>query len=243
MTKARMVAALACAGLLASVTSASAQGASADHGFLNVSGGYQASKQTVTSSASFSLYDETATVSTSRQIKGGGFFDVTGGFHVAGPFAIGLSFSARSAKSDATVQGSIPDPIFYDANRSVTSTASNLAHNEKWVGVLAAFVVPATDKIDVMLFVGPAVAFVKHDVPGSAAVVEAAGGPQITLATTSVKKSVWGFMGGVDLRYMFASHVGVGAFVRYDRARVNLSSSARLIVGGLQGGGGIRLKF
>lgn len=245
MVHPRTIAALVCAGVLVPVATAWAQGVVAwtDRGFVNVSGGYQAGKQDVTTSSSFPLYDETATLSTSRTIKGGGFFDVTGGMRVTGNWAAGVSISHRSASSDATVQGSIPDPIFYDANRSVTTSAPGLAHRETWVAILGTYVLPAIDKMDVMVFVGPALAHVSHDVPSSATVTEGDGGPYLNLTADSVTKSVWGVMGGVDVRYLVTTHFGAGAVLRYDHATANISSSTKLTLGGFQIAGGLRVRF
>jgi Outer membrane protein beta-barrel domain len=243
MVNTRTIAALLCAGLLGpAVTARAQQIAWTDRGFVNVSGGYQSGKQDVAANFSFTLYDENATVDTSHRIKGGGFFDVTGGVRVGGNWAVGVSFSARSVKSDGTVQASLPDPIFYNANRSVSSTVSGLGQREKWVGILGTYVVPATDKMDVMLFVGPAVAHVSDDVPASATVTEAAGGPQVAIAVNKVNKSVWGFTGGVDVRYLFTKALGVGAFVRYDHARASINST-KITLGGFQVAGGLRVRF
>jgi hypothetical protein len=68
---------------------------------------------------------------------------------------------------------------------------------------------------------------------------------------TEVKKTVVGFNVGADITWSLAPHLGVGTVTRYSRAKVTLDPGAESAVsraielhaGGLQIGGGIRLRF
>ena len=52
-----------------------------------------------------------------------------------------------------------------------------------------------------------------------------------------------GFNVGGDVAYMFQPHVGVGADVRFTRARIALTDTATVTAGGAHIGGGLRLRF
>lgn len=230
------------AGLL-SATAAGAQTLQwTDRGFLNVSGGIQAGKKDVTGTLSFPLYDETATVTTTREVKGSPIWDVTGGMRVWNNFAVALSVSGRSADSDGVTEASIPNPVFYDQPRAVTGSVSDMKHSELWTSVLVGWMYPVTDKFEVMAMAGPTVARVKHEVVRDVSVVEAAT-PTVTVGLETAKKSVWGLMAGVDGRYLVTDRIGVGAFLRYAAATANLTPTIKLKVGGFQVGAGVRVKF
>ncbi len=213
-----------------------------DRVFLNVSGGLQTGKKEVASTVSFPLYDETATVATSREVKGPAIWDVTGGVRVWSNMAVALSVSGRTGDSDGLTTAVIPHPAFYDQPRSVTGTVPGMKHSELWTSVLFAWMMPVTDKFEVMAMLGPTVAAVKHETAAGASIVEGSS-PTVTVNLETIDKSVWGVMAGVDGRYLVTKHIGVGAFLRYVKAQGNLTSTTKLDVGGLQVGAGVRIKF
>ena len=90
---------------------------------------------------------------------------------------------------------------------------------------------------------GPAVVSVKHDVPGSVSVTEAAGGPAVAVSVDRVSKSFTGYQVGVDLRYLITEQIGVGGFVRYAGAGGTLDGAGDLDLGGAQIGVGVRLRY
>lgn len=230
------------AGLL-SATDASAQMIQwTDRVFLNASVGIQPGTKTVASSISLPLYDETAVIGTTRDVKSSPIWDVTGGMRVWSNLAVALSVSGRSANSDGVTTASIPNPVFYDQPRTVNGSVNDMKHSELWTSVLFGWMYPVTDKFEVMVMAGPTVASVKHEIVSGVTVAEAST-PTVTVALETVDKSVWGLMAGVDGRYLLTSNIGVGAFARYAAAKVNLTSTTKLEVGGFQVGAGIRIKF
>lgn len=214
-----------------------------DRGFVNVNGGGPSKSKEIQTNFSFGLYDETATVDISQTHKGGGFFELSGGYRVWNNVALGLSFMKRSADTDGTLTASVPDPVGFNLPRSVTATLAGLQHRETWVGVPITYVIPVTDKIDVMVFGGPAVAKVTQDFIVGVTTAEGTGGPTVTTTRETVKKSYWGYQLGVDLRYLFTKRFGAGGFVRISRADGNLTSTVRADLGGFQAGGGLRVRF
>lgn len=213
-----------------------------DRGFLNVSGGVKTGAKDVTTTLAYPLYDETATVETSRSVGDGFLWDVTAGVRVWKNMAIGASVAGRSANGDGTTAASIPHPIFYDQPRSVTGSIAGMKHRELWGSLLAVWVFPVTSQLEVMAMAGPTVVRVEHELAGSVAVTEAST-PGVTVSLSTVSKSVWGATAGLEGRYMFTKRFGLGAFARYSGAKVNLTSTTKLDVGGLQMGAGIRVRF
>jgi opacity protein-like surface antigen len=71
-------------------------------GFVNINVGAQAASRTVDLSESFSLYNETATISSSQKIGSGALFDISGGYRVWRNVSAAIGFSNFSKSSDAT---------------------------------------------------------------------------------------------------------------------------------------------
>jgi hypothetical protein len=211
--------------------------------FLNISPAVQTGTRTVASNFTFDLYDETATVGVTRDVKGSSFIDLTVGAALLDNIGVALSFNTRSAASDGAVTGSIPDPISFDAHRNVTSSIIGLAHRETWIGIQGVYGIGLRPKLDLILMGGPALAKVEHDLATGATVTETPSGPTINVATSRQSESMWGFIVGADVRYLFHENFGAGGFVRFAGAKGTLSSGLDLEVGGLQVGVGLRVRY
>jgi len=211
-----------------------------DRGFVAVDGGVQAGSHDFNTSDTFSLYGEDATLTTKQRSKGGGLFDVRAGYRVWRNLAIGAGFSWTQSKGDITIQGSIPHPFFTDQFRDVSLTQVDAQHTESAVHLSGTWMVPVTDKVDVGVSAGPSILFVKHDTVPALQIGEP--GPTAVATITEESETTVGFHAGVDVRYMLNSRVGVGGLARYTWGKVDLSTG-QLTVGGMQLGGGLRLRF
>ena len=214
-----------------------------DKGYVSVNGGVQAGSHDLSESGSFPLYDETATFASTNKVKGGPLFDIGGAYRVWGKNLLaGLSISHVGSKSDGSVTGSIPDPVFFDRPRSVSKSFSDLKHSETAVHLDAIWVMPVANKIDVALFLGPTIFSVKQDTIPSLTITEP--GPTVTSTVASSSKTAVGFNVGVDAQYMLRKKYGVGLIARYAGGSVSLpGASKKLTVGGFQIGVGGRLRF
>jgi len=242
---AKKVTVLVCGVLLFGATQAHAQLIPwKDRAFINLSGGAQSVARDTKSDFTFTLYQEPAAVSAVRTVKGGSFFDFMAGYRVWNNFALGVQFMNRTANGDADVTALLPDPIGFDQPRSITSKITGLVHKERWVSLIVAYGLPATNKIDVILFAGPALVKLDHEVPSSVpSVAEVAGGPQLTFTRSILSRSVWGSIAGADVRYMLTRNFGAGAFVRVESATANLPGDYKIEIGGMQFGGGLRIRY
>lgn len=223
--------------------SAQAQMTWTDKGFLNVTGGVQTGSHTIATDTTFGLYDEVATFGTTQDISGGGFFDLSAGYKVWRNMALGAGLSWTSSKADAEGDGSIPDPVFYDRLRAIKVSAADLNHTERAIHLMAVWMVPVTDKIDVGISAGPTVFQVKQDLPGALNITEP--GPSVTgVDVTEINKTTIGLNIGVDVTYLLNKRVGVGGLARYTRGSADLDGATeKLTVGGFQIGGGLRIRF
>jgi hypothetical protein len=228
---------------LAIAPRAQAQMTWTDRGFANISGGYQAGSHDLGTQSTFTIYDETATVTTSQKVTGGGFFDISGGYKVWRNLAVGIGFSRMSSKSDAAINATIPDPVFFDRLRSVSTSANDLVHVEKAVNFVATWMMPVTDKIDVGFQFGPSAITVKQDLVDSLTVAEP--GPTVTGVTfRNEDKVVAGINLGVDVTYMITKRYGVGGLARFITGSADLSGTTnKLTLGGFQIGAGGRVRF
>jgi len=241
----KTIATVVCGMLLVGATNASAQGITwTDKAFVNFSLGFQPKSQDVkTDAPPKPLYDETATTHFEHKIDGGGMWDLTGGYFVRKNIGAAVSFSGRSKESDATFTSSVPNPAIFDQPRAVTGTVPGLKYSENWFAILGVYAIPVTDKVDVFLLGGPAVATVKEDVLVDATYAEGASGPVVTPRVENHKKSFWGAQFGVDVRYLFTKNIGAGMFLRGSTASGTLVGDVKPEPGGFQIGFGVRARF
>jgi hypothetical protein len=240
-------------GLTALASQASAQALPWEgRGFLNVNFGLQVIAEDVaTTTTTFSIYDETGKLTTAQSIDSQApFWDIGGGFRIAGNFGAGFTYSRLSATGGAEVTAQVPSPVYYDQPRTVTATLNDLEHVEEGYHFQALWMLPITDRLDIVFSGGPSVFSLKQGIVTSPQITEV--GPpyttvNMTVSQTTTKGSQIGFNVGADLTYRFANNVGVGAILRYAAATVSLepdgSESSDVKVGGFQFGGGLRIRF
>lgn len=216
-----------------------------DKGYVSVSGGAQGGSHDLGGSSSFPQYDETATVTTTQKIKGGGLFDIGGAYRVWGKNLLaGVSFTHTASKSDVSLTAQIPDPIVFDKLRTVTSSQTGAEHSENAVHLSAIWMIPVANKIDVGIFAGPSIFSVKQDLISGGTLTVGEPGPTVTAPLGRASKTSVGGHIGVDVQYMIAKRYGVGAVLRYAGGSASLAgASKKLTVGGFQIGVGGRVRF
>lgn len=215
-----------------------------DRGFVSVNGGAQVGSHDLSSTQSFPLFDETATVTSSQSIGSGGLFDISAGYRVWHNIAASIGFTHSGSKADLNVNGSIPDPAFYDQPHPFTSTLSGAKHSENVINLDAVWMLPVTDKIDVGFSAGPSIFSVKQDVAASLS------GANTVPSASSESKTTGGLNIGIDVTYLLGKMPGlgkdwgVGGLARYTWGSAKFgNSSDKLTVGGFQIGAGARLRF
>jgi hypothetical protein len=231
-------------GLCATPQIASAQTMQwTDKGYVTFNVGAQVGSDDLDTSSTFTLYEETATVSSTQRVKSGAFFEIGGAYRVWGRNLLaGVSFSRTSSDSSVALTASIPDPVFFDRPRSVSATQGGAQHSENVIHLSAIWMIPVANKLDVGVFAGPSIFMVKQDVVGQLTVTEP--GPSVTAPFTESKKTTAGINLGVDLQYLVRNNVAVGGLLRYAWGSADIDGATdSLGVGGFQIGVGARYRF
>ncbi|HET7695843.1 MAG TPA: outer membrane beta-barrel protein [Vicinamibacterales bacterium] len=217
-----------------------------DKGYVTFNVGAQVGSDDLDTNSTFSLYDETGTVSSTQRVKGGAFFELGGAYRVWGRNVLaGVSFTRMSSDSNVALTASIPDPVFFDRPRSVTASQSGAQHAENAIHLNAIWMMPVANKLDLGIFGGPTIFMVKQDTIGaltSSSVTEP--GPAINAPLSEVKKTTAGINFGVDVQYLVRKDIAVGGIARYSWGSVDIDgASGSLGVGGFQIGVGVRYRL
>jgi hypothetical protein len=209
--------------------------------FLNVNVGGQLATRTLDTVASKIVNQETATLASTQPVGRGVVFDFDGGYRVHGDFFAGLLVSFFGNSETATTAASIPDLVFFNKPKLVTGSTSGLKRRETTVAPHITWSRPLTDNIDLNLSGG--IAFI-HLSQGLAGNFDVPTGTQnVTILQTTETGNGVGPLAQVDVVYNLKARYAVGGYLRYAGAKVDLPSVANTNVGGMQAGGGIRLRF
>ena len=166
-------------------------------------------------------------------------------------FGVGFAFSRVSKAGSWTGTARVPHPVIYDSPRTATLTFANQDREERAYHFQIVWVLPLGKKFDVMASVGPTYFKLEQDVVGDPKVAEV-GSPYsevrlVDIASVTSKIQKWGFNAGADVTYKINKTFGVGTFIRWSGTTVNVNSGIRAAfdtkVGGLQFGGGLRIRF
>jgi hypothetical protein len=214
-----------------------------DKGYVGITFGGQAGSHTLDTNSTFPLYDETATVTSTQKVGGGALFDIGGAYRVWGQNLLaGVNFTHTSSDADVSITGSIPDPVFFDRPRAVNTSQSGAQHSENALHLDAVYMIPVANKLDVGVFGGPTIFWVKQDTITSLSVTEP--GPTVNAPLTEVKKTTAGINFGVDVQYLVANKIAVGGLARYAWGSAKIDGATdNLTVGGFQIGAGVRYRF
>ena len=214
-----------------------------DKGYVTFNVGVQVGSDDLDTSASFPLYEETATVSSTQKISGGAFFEIGGAYRVWGNNLLaGVSFTRTKSDADIAMTGSIPDPIVFDRPRAVTATQGDAEHTENALHLNAIWMIPVANKLDVGVFGGPTIFMIGQDTISNLTVTEP--GPTVTPQVSEVSKTTVGINFGVDVQYLVTKKVAVGGVARYAWGSASIDGATeKLGVGGFQLGIGARYRF
>jgi hypothetical protein len=233
---------LASALSVVSATQAQTPQPATDKFFANVNVGGQLASRDIVSTATKTIYEETATLTSQQRVGRGAVIDFGGGYRVWGDIFAGLVISHFGNTGAASTEARVPDPIFFNRPRVITGSTPDLKRSEVNVAPHALWVTPLTDKLDLAIAVGISVIKVSQDL--AATLNDPPRGTQaVTVSATTEKGTAVGPYLGVDVIYGLTPRYGVGGYVRYAAGKVDLTSLPGAKAGGAQVGGGIRLRF
>ena len=236
--------------VLGAVESAVAQQGWEHRAFLAVNVGFQATASDFTDNATFTLFVEEGDFAANYNGETGFVFDAAGGVRVWRNLAIGVGVSIFDTDSSAAVTARLPHPFHFDRHRQVDGTTAGLMRRERGIHVQATWIVPVSDRLDVAVFGGPTFFTVDQDLVTEVMFEHTFPFDTASFtgtATSSESESAIGFNVGIDVGFYFPPNVGVGGMARFSRATVDFSSvdggTVSTDAGGLQVGGGLRVRF
>ena len=236
--------------VLGTVESADAQQGWEHRGFLSVNGGFQMTTSDFADNATFTLFVEEGDFAANYNGETGFVFDAVSGVRVWRNLAIGVGVSIFDTDSSATVTARLPHPFHFDRHRQVDGSAAGLTRREIGIHVQATWIVPVNDRLAVGIFGGPTFFTVDQDLVTEVMFEHTFPFDTASFtgtATSSQSESAIGFNTGVDVAFYFSPKVGVGGVARFSRATIDFASgdggTVSTDAGGLQVGGGLRVRF
>ena len=190
----------------------------------------------------------------------GGLFDFGAGYMFHRRVGVGISFAGTGYRSDATISTSVPHPSIPNQRvTNVSRTDRELVWGDGSMNFQAVFkLTPVESRLAARVFGGPTYFAALPEVVSRFNTEET-----VNLTTGAYALDVdsyeyaeaeatgWGWHVGADVGYFFSNHVGVGGIFRFQRGTVDFDDpllvqydgTGAMKVGGVQIGGGLRLKF
>jgi hypothetical protein len=232
---------------------ASAQGTPQDRGYINLGWGVESGSSAMTDTRTSTIYEESATITSSSSFTSGSLFDVGVGLRVWRNLTVGAAYHQEQNDTTGSLTGSIPSPIFFNRPRTLSHDVEGLERKESATHLVIGWMVPVGSKLDVHVSAGPSFFRVNQLTVGDVAIGETGGSFTTVAADPDVverAKSVTGYHVGLDATYIVWSNdnvrIGAGGFVRFTQASTEiemLSTAQPTDVGGVQFGFGGRIRF
>jgi opacity protein-like surface antigen len=221
----------------------------AGRGFIVVNGGYQVGSHDFEQVSTLRANVEDGSFTTDYDVKSGPSFDVAGGATVWRRLAVGVGVTRFSRSTASTLSGSVPHPFFFNRPRTVSGDIAGLKREELAIHVEAIATAPIGRRLQVMAFGGPSFFRVNQGVVSTFAWSESYPYDEASFSsatTVDADGSKIGFNVGGDVAFFFSRQVGVGGSIRYSAATVEIDVAGGthdVKAGGVQAGGGLRLRF
>jgi hypothetical protein len=234
--------------MLAAHAPVSAQSLVSERVFIAVNGLFQVTSNDFDDSETIRVNAENGRFDTEYEVGGGFAFDVSGGVVVWRNLAVGGGLTRFSTSTPTTINAQIPHPFFFNQPRTVAGEFEG-DRSELAVHIQAKWLVPVDDKFIVAIFGGPSFFQVDQTIVTDVDYSESYPFDTATFTraiTDEQSESAMGFHVGGDFAYYFSNQVGVGGVLQYSGATVEMavpSGTADVKAGGLQVGGGLRLRF
>jgi hypothetical protein len=226
-----------------------------EKGWVDVNfGAANAAEKEYTSTRVITISQELGGGAVAYDLPRGGAFDVGGGYMFNRYAGLGVSLAGTAHEDTAGLAVSVPHPFFFNASATdATVTNGALTRTEGAWHIQAMLVPVQSAHVRVRVFGGPSYFRVEQETVTGIKYDQVyqlfARGNVVDITSYTTQKSVgtaWGFHGGGDVDAFFNRVFGVGFAVRVSRATVKIDDyggPADRKAGGVQIGGGLRLKF
>lgn len=186
----------------------------------------------------------------------GASFDIGGGVMINRTLGVGASLMGTAHEEIVGLGATVPHPFFFDATALASgATDEKLMRTEGSLNLQAMVVAYQSRRLRVRTFGGPSyfryeadmvrdLSFSQTAFPFNRNQVVSISGYE----SASTEGTGWGWHVGGDVSVFFTRVFGLGGFARFSRGTVEIDeplseSRADVRVGGVQAGGGIRLRF
>lgn len=206
---------------------------------------------------------ETAKVTFAYPAKTKASFDIGGGVRLAGGLGVGVAFSRYQDNEQANLSATFPSPFRFNNPSTDSKSSTDALTNDETVVHIEARYVANLPHASFAVFAGPSYFKGRREVISDFTFFESTDSRlpySITLngetKRQAVDFAVWGANVGADVGYFFTENVGVGVLARFSRGKVDLPnvfgaafshlttpSTQTVNVGGLNVGGGLRIRF
>lgn len=196
----------------------------------------------------YELFQEDATFAVSYPASTRPAMSGTVAVRIWKAFSVGLSATRVQARTEATAEGTVPHPFFFDQFRNLEGRA-DIAREELGAHLSFRLIIPVARRFDLSVFGGPSRWRVRQDRVTELDYTSAYPFDEITFRGVIVRHTEemsWGYNAGVDLGLYVTRHIGVGGLVQVAAATANTRATATTAdtrIGGLRAGGGLRFRF
>ena len=201
---------------------------------------------------SYRAYGEEAKFAISHVAAASPIVDFGGSLRLWRSLMAGGGYSESNTSDVTAVTGSVPHPINRDDPRFIDPRSLQSVHRLQAAHVFGGWRFPASEKLDIAAFGGATFFSLTQGVITNITAVEAGGPPFSAVKIDQLQRGQYrrntvGVHVGVDMTYMATRFVGVGFVARYTNGVVAFPAATTgtlsLNVGGLEIGGGIRVRF
>ena len=232
-------------------TAKPARPAPIDRIYISVNGAFQTGGSDFGESVTFRENAEDGRFTTDYEVKSGPALNISVGATLWRNIGVGVGVTRYSKNTPTTFSASVPHPFFFNRARTVDGEIPGIEREELAVHVQARATFVPTRRIQAVVFGGPSFFSVKQDVDSDFEINEMYPYDTATFGrgiATEVDESKIGFNVGADVGYFFTRQVGVGGSVQWAGTTIKAPASGGsgtfdIKAGGLQAGGGLRLRF
>jgi hypothetical protein len=219
-------------------------------GFLSLNGAYQTTSNDFRETVTFRENAEDGRFDADYTVRAAPGLNMSGGGMISPTMGVGAAISRFARSTPSAFSGSVPHPFFFNAPRSISAEIAGLKREEWAVHAQMRGVFPASSQFQMMVFGGPSLFRVKQGIVADFSYADSYPYDEATFQTAEVisaTKSTIGFNVGGDVAFFFTRQVGIGFTAMFSRATVDLpvddGRDAQVRAGGMNTGGGLRLRF
>jgi hypothetical protein len=221
-----------------------------DRGYLSVNFGIQPQSRDFDAVSAPEINGDPATITVPHSIGSGAFPDFAVGYRLWENLGVHVGYSYFSKSETPTLSAQIPHPVVGGQSRTATASAGELSHSESAFHTHLVWMIPLSEEIELAVLVGPSFYNIKQDFVETVTVVETPPYTSVSISGVQLVEqsdTAVAFTAGLDGTYRLTPRFGIGAFFRYSGASSDMplsgGNSVTVEAGGIQIGGGLRVRF